>query len=154
MSEQLAHDELYRRLEGFEVAMLTTVAADGRIHSRPMMMQRSAPGADLCFVSALNTEKIAEIRQHPQVGVIGFRDADNSYVSLAGIARVENDRERIRALWQDRWRAWFPDGPEQADLCLIAVKPQEAEYWEPRSGRLRVSFAGAGEAKHGTTPRP
>ena len=35
---------------------------------------------------------------------------------------------------------WFPDGPDQADIALIKVDAVEAEYWEPKGGKLTVMF--------------
>lgn len=152
MAEKIQLDELYRRLKDYRTAMLTTVTAEGYIHSRPMMTQEREPDADLWFVSSLNSDKIQEIGVHPKVGVIYFHDSDNSYISLSGIARVETDKEFIRSHWKEDWRAWFPEGPEQADICMIKVEAHEAEYWEPKGGRIRVMFEMARGVVTGTHP--
>lgn len=140
MPETLRLDALYQRLKGFKTAMLTTVTAQGYLHARPMMTQEREPDADLWFVSSLNSDKVAEIKAHPRVGVIYFHDDNNAYVSLSGDARVVTDPAFIKDHWKEAWRAWFPQGPEQPDLCMIRVEPHEAEYWEPRGGRIRVMF--------------
>lgn len=140
MAEKIQLEGLYERLKDYRTAMLTTVTTDGYIHSRPMMTQEREPEADLWFVSSLNTDKVQEIQAHPKVGVIYFHDSDNSYISLSGVARVETNREFLHRHWKEEWRAWFPDGPEQADLCMINVEAHEAEYWEPKGGRIRVMF--------------
>lgn len=152
MAEKIQLDELYARLKDYRTAMLTTVTAEGYIHSRPMMTQEREPDADLWFVSSLNSDKIQEIRVHPKVGVIYFHDSDNSYISLSGVARVETDKEFIRGHWKEDWRAWFPEGPEQSDICMIKVEAHEAEYWEPKGGRIRVMFEMARGALTGTHP--
>ena len=140
MADKMKFDQLYERIKHHKTAMLTTVTAEGYIHSRPMMTQGREPGADVWFVSDLDTEKIAEIRAHPRVGVIYYRDADNAYVSLSGEARIETDKAAIRAKWKDAWKVWFPEGPDQTNLCLIKVDVHEAEYWEPRGSKLYVMF--------------
>lgn len=133
-------DELLGRLQEFDVAMFTTVAADGHVHSRPMQTQEREPDCDLWFVTAMDTKKVAELKAHPRVGVVYHRDRDHAYVSLSGTARLQQDRELIRAKWKEAWRAWFPDGPDQADLCLIKVDVEQAEWWFPEAGQLRVMF--------------
>jgi general stress protein 26 len=95
---------------------------------------------DLWFVTALDTEKIDEIRANPKVGVLYYRDADNAYVSLAGTAEISTDKALIKSKWKESWKVWFPDGPDQENLALIKVAPHEAEYWEPKGGKLTVMF--------------
>lgn len=131
---------LWERIKDHKTAMLTTVSQNGFIHSRPMMTQDREAGADLWFVTSINSEKVDEIKANPKVGVLYYRDADNAYVSVSGTAHIEQDRDLIRKKWKESWRAWFPDGPEQADVALIKVDAQEAEYWEPKGGKLTVMF--------------
>lgn len=143
MAKKLDLEALHDRLKEYDVGMLTTVSKDGHIHSRPMMTQEREPDADLWFVTALDTEKVEEIRSHPQVGVIYYRDSDKAYVSISGIAHLEQDRDLIKRKWKESWRAWFPEGPDQANMVLIKIDAQEAEYWEPAGGKLKVMFEAA-----------
>jgi general stress protein 26 len=107
---------------------------------------------DLWFVTSLNTEKIEEIRQNPKVGVLFYRDSDNAYVSISGLAHIEQNRDLIKRKWKDEWSAWFPGGPEQEDLALIAIDAHEAEYWEPKAGKLTVTFEAPRGALTGEHP--
>lgn len=152
MSKTLSMDDLHGLLKEFSVAMLTTVTREGYLHARPMMTQAREPDADLWFVSSLHSEKIDEIRENPKVGVIYFRERDNAYVSLSGDVEIVQDKDFLKTHWQEAWRLWFPEGPEQADLCMIKVKAREAEYWEPQGGRLRVIFDLARGALTGEHP--
>lgn len=136
-------EKLYERLKGYRTAMFTTISKEGHIHSRPMETQEREPDGDLWFVTSRQTLKVEELEANPNVGIIYFRDRDGSYVSIAGTARLSDDREPIRRKWKEDWRAWFGEGPESPDLCLIKVKVNEAEYWEPEGGTLRVMFEAA-----------
>lgn len=136
-------DELWERIKDHRTAMMTTVSKDGYIHSRPMMTQEREAGSDLWFVTSINTEKVDEIAQNPKVGVLYYRDADNAYVSVSGVAHIERNRDLIKSKWKESWRMWFPEGPEQEDLALIKVDAHEAEYWEPQGGKLTVMFEAA-----------
>jgi hypothetical protein len=54
---------------------------------------------------------------------------------LAGaklISVTPAERAKVRELWKDAWRVWFPDGPESADLVLVHVRPAVAELWDQR----------------------
>jgi general stress protein 26 len=152
MANTLSLDELHEHLKDFSVAMLTTVTREGYLHARPMMTQKREPDADLWFVSAMHSDKVDEMRANPKAGVIYFRDRDNAYVSLTGDVEVVQDRDFLRNHWKEEWRVWFPEGPDQADLCMIKVAAREAEYWEPKGGKLRVMFDVARGAAMGQTP--
>lgn len=132
--------ELLDKLAEFNIAMFTTISASGHIHSRPMLTQEREPDCDVWFVTSLDTQKIAELKANPQVGVIYRRDSDNAYASLSGQARLVTDRALIQSKWKESWRAWFPDGPEQADIVIIKVTMQEAEWWFPEGGNIRVMW--------------
>lgn len=140
MAKTLDLNALHERMKDYKTAMLTTVSPDGYIHSRPMATQEREADADLWFVSALNTEKIDEIKANPKVGVLYYRDADNAYISLSGLAHIETDKALIRSKWKESWKIWFPQGPDQEDMCLIKIDVHEAEYWEPEGGKLTVMF--------------
>lgn len=139
-SKNIDFNELWERIKDHRTAMFTTVSQDGMIHSRPMMTQEREADMDLWFVSSLNTEKIDEIKANPKIGVLYYRDADNAYVSIAGTAEINTDKALIRSKWKEDWKVWFPEGPDQTDIALIKVTPIEAEYWEPKGGKLTVMF--------------
>ena len=62
-------DELYGLIEGIEIAMFTTRRQDGRLVSRPMATQKREPGADLWFVTDVESEKIDELAADPNVAL-------------------------------------------------------------------------------------
>lgn len=55
------------------------------------------------------------------------------------------DRQKIKELWKPVLKAWFPDGPEQADIALLKVQLKKAEYWDGPSSTIAqaVSFVSA-----------
>jgi len=105
-----------------------------------MMTQEREADADLWFVSALDTEKISEIKANPKVTVIYFRDRDNAYISLAGVANIQTDKAFLTQHWQESWRPWFPQGPEQQNLCMINVDAKTVEMWAPQGGSIAAKL--------------
>ncbi len=55
-------DELWKLVEGIEVAMLTTRRADGHMVSRPMATQKRASGADFWFATLADMPKVKRSR--------------------------------------------------------------------------------------------
>lgn len=136
----LSLEDLRQRVQQFKTAHLITVGPDGFVHARPMRVQPPIPEADLWFVSALDSEKVAEINAHPQVGVLFCRDADGATISLSGRARFVTDPQVIRKRWRDDWKAWFPAGLDGQALTLIEIDLHEAAVWEPQEGQFTVIF--------------
>jgi len=147
-------EELYKLLKTFDAALMTTVTRDGHLVSRPMALQKQAlPDSDLWFVAELDSEKVADLRADPRVNLACFHETgDRSYISVAGTARIDTDRQRMQELWQPDWRIYFPEGPEATDLCLIHVTIDLATYWEPDGGRLSTLYKMAKAYVTGSEP--
>lgn len=120
-------------LAGFEVAMLTTLQArDGSLHSRPMMYQNQPFDGSLWFFSKFSSAKVDEIRGGSQVN-LSFASAEKQrYVSISGSAYVIRERMRMEALWDEKYRTWFPNGLDEPDLVLLRVDVVEAEVWDAK----------------------
>jgi general stress protein 26 len=70
-------------------------------------------------------------------------------VSISGAAHVVEDLERKKALWNTVAQAWFPGGPTDSDLALVAVLMAEAEYWDVKSNQAVELFKMAKAAAAG-----
>jgi general stress protein 26 len=102
-------DELWKLVEGIEVAMLTTHRADGHMVSRPMATQKRSAGADFWFATMKDMPKLTEISAEPRVNLSYYKDRTKEWVSISGEAQVSRDRAKIRELWAPDWKFWFPD---------------------------------------------
>ena len=130
-------DKLYDLIDDLKICMLTTRRPDGRLVSRAMATQKRAPGADLWFVTSEETHKIEELEDEPHVNLAYYKDRTREWISISGIATVSRDRDMIRKLYADDWKAWFPeDGdprhgtPEDPRMVLIGVDIEQALYFE------------------------
>ncbi|HTH51867.1 MAG TPA: pyridoxamine 5'-phosphate oxidase family protein [Pyrinomonadaceae bacterium] len=141
MAEQTNSIEKLRGLlEGIDFTMMTTVSG-GKLHSRPMSTQEMDDDGCLWFFSRDNTHKADEIAADDRVNC-AYSDKDgNTYVSVFGHATVSHDKVKMKELWNPIHKAWFPDGLEDPNICLIKVEVEEAEYWDAPSSTL-VQLAG------------
>ena len=140
-------DELYELIEGIEIAMLTTVEADGSLTSRPMATQKRREGVDLWFMTSLETHKTDVLRRHPQVNVAYFNYKSREWVSVSGIATLTSDRALIHEVYQKDWKAWLGDeggerdgGPDDPRILLIEVEAREATYMKSNTPRVIALF--------------
>jgi general stress protein 26 len=127
-------------IKGIQIAMLTTVTADGRLRSRPMATQNRAFDGDLWFFTGRWSGKTYELDKDQRVNVSYAAPSKNTYVSVSGSARTVVDKAKARELWTPVHRAWFPDGLDDPDLALVRVTVEDAEYWDAPSSTMVKLF--------------
>jgi general stress protein 26 len=147
--------KLVELMRDMPIAMFTTFGADGP-HSVPMARQQVDPGAEMWFITAVDTRHVADLQANPQVALtFSSRDA---WVAVSGRGRVVHDLPKLRELWNTFAEAWLPGGPEDPNAALIRVDVERAEYWDTPGGKIAslVSFAKTKltgdtyDAEHGT----
>ncbi|MCX7041164.1 MAG: pyridoxamine 5'-phosphate oxidase family protein [Gammaproteobacteria bacterium] len=127
-------EKLRELIEGIDIAMLSTQARDGRLVSRPLRTQQMDDDGHLWFVTDRTSHKADEIEKNPQVNIAYAAPSDNTYVSVAGIAEVRDDRKKLHELWSPAMSLFYPKGKDDPDLCLLKVRMQSAEYWDSPGG--------------------
>lgn len=152
-------DELYELIGDIEIAMMTTRRPDGALVTRPMATQKRLPAADLWFVTSVETHKVDELRADPNVALGYYNPKTYEWVSVSGTARLSQDRDLIRELYQPDWKAWFDDegngrdgGPDDPRLALILVDAISAHYMKAKHSRPRALFEVARGILTGTEP--
>lgn len=116
-------------LEGFSTVMFLTRNGGGITHARPMAIAARGDDLELQFVTDIDSAKVHEIAQETASQVICQKDG-SVYLALTGTSALSQDRERIKAVWNECLRAWFPDGVEDPQICLITFRTLRAEYWD------------------------
>ncbi|WP_440222578.1 pyridoxamine 5'-phosphate oxidase family protein [Dokdonella sp. MW10] len=120
-------------IDGIEIAMLTTRAADGSLVSRPLQTLQFDRKGDLHFFTAADSAKIEQLLRDPEVNLAYAHPGTQRYVSVRGTAFVTRDRARIDALWSFAQKPFFPDGKDDPNLVVLSVRVRDADYWEAPS---------------------
>src|SRR3569832_1231307 len=84
-------DKFYEFVQELEVAMFTTRRADGLLVSRPMATQARTADADIWFVTAKGSAKLAEIRNDANVNLAYYKDRTRERNTDTGNARIVED---------------------------------------------------------------
>jgi len=140
-------DELYDLIEGIETAMFTTRRPTGQLVSRPMATQDRIEGADLWFVTNADTHKVDELALDPHVNCSYYNNRTHEWVSVAGLAHVSKNRNKVRQLYSESWKAWFDDeggerdgGPNDPRIALVMVEAEMATYMKVSKSRPIILF--------------
>jgi general stress protein 26 len=75
--------------------------------------------------------------QQDQHITLNFAEPSSSkYLALKGRASVNEDRGKIKELWNPMYKAWFPKGEDDPEIAVLRVDVTEGDYWEATSGKI------------------
>lgn len=127
---------LNEMLRGINTAILTTVRADGTLHSCPMSAAPASADGVMWFLSHNHTDKVEAVRNHQHVSLAFADPASHRYVSVSGYCELVRDHVIAKQLWDPSYASWLPGGPEDPDVILLKVDIQQAECWDATKGRM------------------
>jgi len=133
LQQSAALTKLTELVKDIKIAMLTTVEADGLLHSRPMGTQEIEDGTLWFFVKD-DSRKADEVLHDPRVNVSYINST--TWVSVSGRATITRDRQKIDELWSDTIKMWVPLGKADPHLALMKIDIEEGEYWDASSGAM------------------
>nr|MCV4206107.1 pyridoxamine 5'-phosphate oxidase family protein [Roseomonas sp. SXEYE001] len=141
-------------IKDVQTAVLVTHGDGDKLRGRPMVAAGlDGDGKTLWFFSKNATEKTEEIGANDRV-LLSYADpSKQSYVSVSGKARVLRDVAKQKELWSAPMKAWFPGGPEDPSIALIAVEMTGAEYWDSPSSTLVHAFGYVKATVTGKSPK-
>jgi general stress protein 26 len=150
-----SHETLWKLIKDIRFGMLVHRTASGMLHAHPLTTQNRGidEGADLYFFISKSSELHERLLADGEVNVSYADPGDDSYVSLSGQARFLDEPARKEALWSSMAKAWFPGGPTDPDLALLAVRIRHAEYWDVKESKMVQLFKMAKAAVTGEPPR-
>ena len=157
MAQQSTSEEvgkLGKLIEDIGFAMLTTAMPDGTLRSRPMATQRTPFDGTLWFFTPAESAKVHEVQAERHVNVSYADPAKNNYVSVSGRATVVRDRAKVKELWSESLRTWFPKGADDPDIALLKVTVDAAEYWDAPSSAMVHLYGYAKAVTTGKRPGP
>ena len=144
--------KVWELIKEVRIALLVT-SADQGLRGRPMAAMNKDFDGELWFASRRDAPKLDEIKDDAHVLLAYSEPKDQNYVSVAGNARVVQDVAKVKELWSEPMRVWFPKGPEDPDIALIRVTVTSAEYWDSPSSAWVFAFGYAKARLTGEPPR-
>ena len=128
-TSQKGFDKLISMIGALEVGMLTTANADGVLRSRPMATQKTTDGK-LYFFTSKTSLKVEGAGADASVNVSYADPGNQTYVSVSGRARISRGKNKIREIWTESARRWFPQGPDDERLAVLEVDITKADFWD------------------------
>ena len=127
-------------IKDIRIAMMVTQNASHDLSARPMAAAQTDFDGTLWFLTPGQSPKLDEIKADSQVCLAYSHPGKQDYVSIAGRARIVREKSRIKELWSEPMRTWFPKGPDESDIAAIAVDVDSAEYWDAPSSAFVYAY--------------
>jgi general stress protein 26 len=135
-----------------------TPSGDGGVNLRLVGPIPAVSGEEdwtIWFVTSGGSRKAADIRRAGRL-TLGYQHrpdrAPDDYVALIGRAALVEDRSEIRGRWLERWRLYFPGGPDDPDTIFVRMNVERIELCvrgvtaEPFGSRHSVLERGDGRS--------
>ena len=146
--------KLWDLIKDTRFGMLTHRHDDGQLHSHPLTTQNKKvdEGATLYFFVPKDGDIVRHVATDGSVNVAYANTDADSYVSVSGQASVLEDPAKKEELFNPAAKAWFPGGPTDPNLALLAVRILEAEYWDVDDSKMVQLLKMARSAITGNPP--
>lgn len=155
MNDTKHHQVLWDLIKDTRFCMLSHRHTDGTLHSHPLTTQNKELGEDGClyFFVSRSSEVGQRLQQDGNVNLAYANVEKDTWVSVTGTARVSEDREKKKELFNVMAKAWFPGGVDDPNMELVEVKIEEAEYWNVKENKLLQLLKMGKAAATGTRPK-
>ncbi len=115
-------------IERIGFCMLVT-RIGSELRARPMSAYGERIENAVYFLTDVAGDKDEEVALHANVCLAFAESRGQKYVSVSGIAEIQDDRERIKELWATPAKAWWESADDPA-IRVLKVTPSFAEYWD------------------------
>lgn len=137
------HGKLKSLITDVQIAMLTTLDSQGKMHARPMITMAFDDDDEfegvIWFFTRKDSYKVHDLESAHEVNLTYSEPKSHKYVSVFGTASVEKNKNRMIELWRPTLKTWFPEGIDDPQLTLIKVKVEDADFWDtPASTMMKL----------------
>jgi len=115
------------------VGMLGLYQED-KIHFSPMSHVDIDDQGDLWFFASNKLRN--DLKNDSSVHLVYSHESDGTFLSIEGTARVNNNKGKMKELFNSFIKTWFPKGLDDSSLILLVVHPVGVEYWTNDSREL------------------
>lgn len=154
-TDQASKQKVLDLIKDVNLAMMgTREGGAGPMHARPMAFRAGDFDGDLWFFTRLDSRKVRELNASPETLLCFADPKSQNYVSMTGKGDVVTDRAKVKELWAEIYRTWFPGGPDDTNIGLIRVRVEHAEYWDVPSSTMVHAYGYLKAVTTGKPPHP
>ncbi|TFK54452.1 hypothetical protein OE88DRAFT_1655122 [Heliocybe sulcata] len=157
-------DGLHAIIKAAGTGMLVTRSSDGHLHSRAMAPASpySPTQTTLVFIANNASHKFDELQNDSHVNVSFYDSKTTDWVSVAGTAKISQDKALIKKHWSSLIAAYFGDlkdgvhkgNEDDPRVSVIEVIPTDIRYWKSKESSITRTLENAIDAATGRVSVP
>jgi general stress protein 26 len=117
------------------------VTVGDTLEARPMGCLQTTFDGTLWFLTFRHSSKLRQLDRDDRVLVAYVNLEKYEYVAVSGRARIVDDRQKLTELWTEGLRVWFPKGPNDPELAILAIDVEKADYWADPASAITYALA-------------
>jgi general stress protein 26 len=119
--------KVWQMMKSIDTCMFVTLP-EGRPQGRPMSTIPMQDEGTIFMLTEATSAGAKDVGSNANV-LLAYQGG-SEHVSVAGTASIDTDMALIKRLWSPGAQAFWPDGPEAANVVAIRVQPNRADYWD------------------------
>lgn len=139
LSREEAGDKLKEMAEGIDFTMMDTNLGGKPSHIVPMSTKEVDSEGNIWFLSNRNSEHNTNIESDSSLQLIYAKPNDMEYMVVFGHASILTERTIIEKYYGKNDDIWF-NGVDDPNITAIKVVPEEAYYWDAKTGKIATLF--------------
>ncbi|MGO4739371.1 pyridoxamine 5'-phosphate oxidase family protein [Bosea sp. 2KB_26] len=139
MVETPLQQRIWTALTDHTICMVSTIVR-GRIRTRPMSGHVDREEHRILFVTHSHTGPVEELDASQTASIALSDENHNFYATIECRAERLDDPQLLKRIWSPLVGAWFPNGPDDPDVTLLALSPLSAEIWDGPSSAVVIAF--------------
>lgn len=153
-SSEADRAKVWDLIKDAHTALLVTVGEGGALDARPMGCLQKEFDGTLWFLTFRHSSKLRQIGKDDRVLIAYVKPDKYEYVAVSGRASVVEDQQKLNELWFEGLRVWFPKGPDDPELVMLAVDVEKADYWSDPASIVTYALAYVRTRLTGESPSP
>lgn len=142
-------ERAWKMMKDIDYCMLVTRDGD-RISSRPMSTIVRRDEHAIYVLTEADNQSAREIEADGRV-LLAYANGSSQFVSTQAEGAIVRNEALVKGLWNPGAQAFWPEGPEKANVVALRLTPTEAEIWDGPTGLVAgIKFAAA--LATGSTP--
>lgn len=134
-----AIDKIAKLLDNNKLAMMATKLDSMPFSVCPMTTQEIDEHGKLWFFTGKDSDHFRQLEKDNRLHLTYANQGDQEYLSIYGVSRISEDKNRIDDLWSSFLKVWFT-GKDDPNLALICVTIKDAYYWDQKHNKAVTIF--------------
>jgi general stress protein 26 len=133
-------DRLWKEIDKAHYGMLGLVGMDPPQHFQPMATFTDEATSTIYFFTRRDTDLARDTGSGQQAMLVIQSKDREVQACIGGQLSAGRDRAVVNRFWNPVVAAWYPEGKEDPNLCVLTFRPDDAQVWISDQGPVKFGW--------------